>query len=591
MEIYTHACGYQPRVDSFALHARKRYRLVSIANANANLPTPDPSLWIVHYSHAEEQDRLPVARIPVTPQLHSLMGQREVLRQHGQLVRKEFMLYDRNNWPTVNMPNSSNSGQSWPAMAYPNNVISQMNRNQHPFMMPQQTMNQVGLGPSPAKRARQMGPGHAHGSIRAAPQLPQTSSLDDEDMISGDAMDTLTPRAISSHRFMQHHNWMDEVFSSPYGTSQIIPVELGLGRKGELESLTQDFYSAPTNDLLELPKNEVVPPRVGRLAPGKSNDFNEQATHRVREIHAEMERLKKQHARRMAKLTKGLAVTEAEQKLKALSLNVRDKNGPSQLSNAKLKSVDELLSRVEAELGRNIKTISEISCVQKGGLVEKSEVSDAGLRSFDFEGMADFGDQQIPSTTFPTPQQLSSRGYGSAMHTPHDFSIQPLAGDGAQETEQTNASPSQGTTMVRVPSDSAAKDAGSGDWIMVEKGDEADGQVNQATPDVEDIMNDTAMENNLETPSQDLDTAGEALQDFAPDTAADPAEDFNPNDFGDAVDFGSLDTAGEALSGYAENADMGLDEPADLGLDDSAFGEAFHATEASGETEKPGGEA
>ena len=580
MEVYYQRSGFQPRVESVAMHSRKRYRLVPTPNSDPNLPPADPSLWIVHYSPSENQDRLPANRIPVTPETQTSITQRDYIRQHGQLVRKDFMLNDRNNWPVVNMPGGTVSDQSWPNMSYPNNVLAQMNRNQQPYPMPH-AINQPGLGPPAAKRPRQMGPAPGHGPSRAIPQVPQTPIIDEEDIGTGDVMDTLTPRDISANRYMLHHEWMEEVFSSPYGTSQIVPVELGLGRKGEIESLTRDFFNAPTSDVSPIDSG-TAPPRIGRLEKGKADDFTQKATQRVSQIHAEMERLKRQHAKRMAKLNNGLTIKEAEQKLKALSVSGNDKNGHAQPGKIRISGVDDLLGRVETELRKSIKVLKDIDCVQKGGLEEKPPLSEGGLRGFDLEEMADFSDQQVHSTTYPTSQPGSSRGYGSAGQTPHDIAIQaPATGDGASKLDQAQVLPTESIPTAEISPDAATKEAETNDWIIVEKEGETSGQMDQATPDVDSIMNDTAMEAHLQTPGQDLDSAGEALQDFAPDTTADVAGDFNPNDFGDGVDFGNLDTAGEALSGYGENTELGLDEHGDLGLDDSAFGEAFNATEPS----------
>jgi hypothetical protein len=60
---------------------------------------------------------------------------------------------------------------------------------------------------------------------------------------------------------------------------------------------------------------------------------------------------------------------------------------------------------------------------------------------------------------------------------------------------------------------------------------------------------------------------------------------FESHEFDDAVDFSNLDTAGEALAGYEQQND-GMDTDEHLGLDlgeDSAFGDAFHHTEADRE--------
>ena len=33
-----------------------------------------------------------------------MLGQRRFLQSQGQLARKDFMLHDRNSWPTINFP-------------------------------------------------------------------------------------------------------------------------------------------------------------------------------------------------------------------------------------------------------------------------------------------------------------------------------------------------------------------------------------------------------------------------------------------------------------------------------------------------------
>ena len=225
--------------------------------------------------------------------------------------------------------------------------------------------------------------------------------------------------------------------------------------------------------------------------------------------------------------------------------------------------------------------------MQKGGLEEKPQGLEAELHNFDFEDMADFGDQQAHSTSYPSPQAASSRGFGSTAHTPHDYAMQPpTTGDGAQGNGPAQTLAAEDVTMTELASGLGAKDTETSDWIMVEKEGEASRPQHQATPDIESIMNDAALDGSMATPGNDLDTAGAALQDFAPTTAADPSEDFNPNDFGEAVDFGNLDTAGEALSSYGEHTELELHEHGGLELDDSAFGEAFHATETSEQHEK-----
>lgn len=55
-----------------------------------------------------------------------------------------------------------------------------------------------------------------------------------------------------------------------------------------------------------------------------------------------------------------------------------------------------------------------------------------------------------------------------------------------------------------------------------------------------------------------------------PNTAGTTSEGFTGNDFTETIDFGNLNSAGEALEGYG-----------DLGLDESAFGDAYDASQAN----------
>lgn len=44
-----------------------------------------------------------------------------------------------------------------------------------------------------------------------------------EDTEFGDYFDNLTPAEISKMRYKQHHEWMEEIYSSVYSLSQIVP--------------------------------------------------------------------------------------------------------------------------------------------------------------------------------------------------------------------------------------------------------------------------------------------------------------------------------------------------------------------------------
>ena len=494
------------------------------------------------------------------------------------------MLHDRNNWPTINLP-SSTIPQPWnPNSNYPNNVISQMSRNHQSYMMQHQAASQAAMGPSPAKRQRQVGPTHAHGSSRnQVPMMAQDPSMEDEDTVNGDVMDTLTPRDISANRYIQHHEWMEEIFSSPYETYRIVPVELGLGRKGEIESLTRDFFDAPTSGEPGIAKG-AVPPRVGRLEDGKADDFTARATQRIAGLNAEMEKLKKQHARRMAKINQGNVVKEAEQKLRNQAPNKHGNDDNASHTDG----VVEIIEKVQVQLGKNITTIKDVECIQRGGLEEKSQANERDLQSFDpDQSMQDLGPEEAQSIPYQMQEAPSSRDYGSTGHTPQAYPQPPVTGDGAQNLGPVKEMSGEDMTMAEMPPEANTRDIETGDWIMVDKEGDSRPAENKETPDVGDVAHHPALGGEFGTPGDELNITGDPLTNFAPDQGV--TDEFNPDDFTDTVDFGTLDTAGEGLSGFAEetNADIGLTEHGDLGLDDSAFGEAFHAPEP-GEQEKGG---
>ena len=585
--MYVHRSGFHPPNEQLATHSRRRYRLTPARVPNPNLPPCDPSLWIVHYSRAESNFHYPATRIPLNAQIQSSVTERRFLQQHGQLVRKEFMLHDRNNWPTINLPNSG-----YQASGYPGNVISHMNRSQQQPYMHQQQAASGHVGPSPSKRQRHAPPAGPNTSVAPATmaQIQDIAINEEEDTSRGDLMDFLTPKDISTTRYTQHHEWLEEVFSSPFTTGQIVPVQLGLGRKGELEALTKDFFDAPTSGTASLKVGPLpVPLRVGRMEAGKAEDFTKKATEKVAEINAEMEKLKRQHARRLAKVKKGASIRAAEQSLKlaVLTLENGDKwtldeparsptAGSATKSNAGQRGkVDDILEQVEKELGKSIGVVREIECLQKGGLEEKGQDIISKPQDYNMgDHSANLSRQPSPAASYNLPNDPPSIGHISSMgHTPQ-FSY-----DGAVDTneasEDTLGLTGGDATMVEMPLESETKETEAGDWIMVNKEGESTPQ-NAELATLDNMMNDSAMAGNDLVTEDTLITAGDALRGFTPDVQDTATTDFVANDFSEAVDFSNLDTAGEALSGYGEGDDsMGLDEPGNLGLEDSAFGDAF----------------
>ena len=649
--MYIHRSGYKPP-EQVATHCRRRYRLLLGKNPNPNMAPCDPFLWIVHYSRADPANELPANQTRPNP---TIMNERRFLQQQGVLKRKDFMLHDRGNYPNIKLPVSAIPQYTQQVSGYPGNVISHMNRSQQlSYYPPRQASSMASMGASPAKRQRAPqqtninGPTSsiANGAVNGIATLDSKVN-EEEDTSYGDLMDLLTPQDISGMRYMQHHEWLEEVFSSPYTTGQIVPVALGLGRKGELESLTRGFFEAPTG-ISPRPKEklyigapasgmrkreeETIPERVGKMEPGKAEEFTKLASQRFQELNAEMEKMRRQHAKRMTKLKEGAIIMSAEKKLRnPLASPANSGNEPWKLERDSRSPVDntsnegasagargsehvsDIFKEVEAVVGKRIAPQSNVTTVQRGGLEERHHVEISSAPATTAHGQV--GDQPngnadtgSPSqsllvsyvTATPMSRDPSSLHQGqSTARTPHGITGQVATSTGAQEivgssqvTPQLPAADNDtvmtgtsngmdlpvggGSGMIQATADGEVSD-----WVMVNREGDQDSmaQATEETFDAGAFTHDTGMDQSMDTPGVFINTPGSGLQGLTPAAPGTVNEDYNASVFNETVDFSSLDTAGDALAGYGEQSDMGLDEHGDLGLDTSAFGEAFHGTE------------
>lgn len=227
--MYSHRSGFQLGKDYMTSHSRRRYRLSRTSNPNQQF---DPSLWLVHYAASEPNYRFPVNQVPMTAQIQATLNARRYLMSQGQLVRKEFMLYDRNNWPHINVPGAP-TANSVPQQGnpYARNpaAIPARNIQQVPLYPPQQAPH-TATNPSPSRRPRIVGPNPTASNATTA--VPGTTGYaphpmtieEEEDTAHGDSVDHVTQRDLSLMRYQQHHAWMEEVLSSPYPMNQIKPV-------------------------------------------------------------------------------------------------------------------------------------------------------------------------------------------------------------------------------------------------------------------------------------------------------------------------------------------------------------------------------
>ncbi|CAM1507083.1 Fc.00g067240.m01.CDS01 [Cosmosporella sp. VM-42] len=597
MEIYYQKAGYIPG-EQYALHARRRCRLVPVPG-HPNPPQPDVSLFVVHYGPADPNDRVPVTMIPYDERVNSIMQQRHFLQRAGQIRRKEFMLSDRVNWPTL-----------------PDPTRQQMAPQMVPRGVPQQMAYppQVTPGP-PAKRARHAASQGQQGAIPGMPQLDAALD-DDEDTSRGDMFDHLTPREISLSRYQQNHEWMEEILSSPYRISQITPADLGLGFKGELASLTEGIFPAQGADAFTSVPDK---PYIGRLDAGQADEFRKRVTEHIESTKAEIEKMQAEHAEALAKFKESSILNIKEKELRGVvesvgpegwriegRVDAQDEEGGPHRHPSK-KTIDEIVTEVEVVSGHKVEKKPTLHRVQEGGYQAPalepvvtaathlsrqpsqagSQASGVMIGESDIDmgntaaGLLDqmhtgFSSTSTPVNNFPTPQPHLSAAYSGAA-TPSNLNVPSPAQTQVQSATLQTGDVAMGGTEPQSIRDGTTPDqgTGSGDWVVVPKGGNTpDPNAQTATP-VSNIQGEAAK---TATSKPSSAVATPAVTDGG-------SVSFDQNDFSS---LGDLDTAGDALAGFdgpTLDGDAGeLGEGLDLNMDmeDSAFGDAFHGVESSG---------
>ncbi|KAF3921929.1 hypothetical protein ABW20_dc0101849 [Dactylellina cionopaga] len=139
-------------------------------------------------------------------------------------------------------------------------------------------------GPVTSKRQRtsqSMGPTPGPSN----PVLAAMDSVEDEEDTSrGDVLDHIPPREISTQRYKQHHEWFEEVFTSPYGSSNIEPGSIGIEMLGSwLKPMTEGI----------LDKNGK--PLEGKTYKEAVRFMTERSEKRLADIDAEIEQMIREH--------------------------------------------------------------------------------------------------------------------------------------------------------------------------------------------------------------------------------------------------------------------------------------------------------
>ncbi|TKX21598.1 hypothetical protein C1H76_6094 [Elsinoe australis] len=373
IEIAVQHAGYQPQVDSLANHRRTRYRLVQ-KNPNVNANPPDRNLWLVHYSQAEPNRTLQAGQVQVSRLQQVQIQQRALIEREGQLEHKEFMLHDRDRWPTLRTMRPGSQGMVQGQGNMPPNAMAHMGNPRFGGQHYQQQA-QAAVGPSPAKRQRTS----MTGAPQAVAQMPEYQDLDvEEEYALGDYLDVLSQRDVSKARYVQHHEWMEEVFSSPYAANQIEPVYLGFGLMGELSGLTKGVFETVEKAAKQYYENAKVEDQSvvqAKISPDQVKDFEKKVNEYLDDGQAEIKRMKEEHAKRMEEWRKGKSITKAEKRLRNARW-VEDGTRQSPLNGfasgrGSAEKADDIVKEVETSLGTSIvgKPVSKM--VEKGGFKEK----------------------------------------------------------------------------------------------------------------------------------------------------------------------------------------------------------------------------
>jgi hypothetical protein len=547
LQVLIHNSGFVYPHEPFAMHARHRYRIA------AGPGVIDPNLWLVHYKPADPQNRIPANQIPMQREVHAQLQMRAQLQQAGPLMRKEFMLVDQANWPKVEF------GQ-------------QVMRGPQPYYNPMQPGRPYAAQPPPAKRQRL--PTQPQPRQPSAGAIATDNSLEEEENATQDAFDFLTPREISLSRYKQHHEWMEEIFSSPYAVGKIAPIDLGLGLMGELAPLTAGILDVPGAENPEAGKDNYKIKNYYKLDEDQLKDFEKRVSEYSMNEQAEIDKMKADHARKMAQLKRTRTYIKAERRLRDLSRSAEDDiDGAS--------PVEGVVQDLEKSLGVGFEAKKAVVCVDRGGFIEaqqpsppKAQVNGSGA-SQNANGASSGMNHEGTLEENSAASLLDQYGNGSLSGTPIGNISLPRLSQPPSQSQSVIGTPSAAHgNMNQTPTfDQQDTDLDVGEGLL--DLDVAMSGMAGGEDSGEGYVMVNALSGNTQQPSGTLQQQNPSGNNQSAGNAgnleADGGSMFDTADFGS---FDNLDSAGDALADYGHDDNLGLDL-----VDDSAFGDAFHGTE------------
>ena len=501
------------------------------------------------------------------------------------------MLHDKANWPTINLPPTE-------ALQYPPHMIARQ-------QAAAAAVAQMQVGPSPMKHIPDRDQ-HRRGPSNT---LEPTTIEEEEDVSRGDMLDFMTPRDISRIRYEQHHEWMEEIMSSPFAMKQILPTDLGLGRKGDLEALTGGFFDTPTSTLQEISPN-APSVRIGRMEITKAEEFTGKAAKKVADMKAELAILKRRHAKRLAKLDSSSFLITAEKRLRTAAVegdsqDIFENNEAGSGQRARVK-VNDIVHDVETGIGKKIVPVSLVECVQKGGLEEKIQaargvtpkvhlspgkaLNESHTNSSNSEALGaitklshNVQQQQQSVAGIPPPSQAGKTSHGHEIQRSVAVDVHmnepPLPSLDDMDVDVAMVGQHNAEQTLRTDNDGS-------EWVMVDNmnagSTKEDLRVGGRAQ--HELTHHTTEAAGTTAASGYADTAtGGGIHNLAP---AEPSgegvgetEGMNTDDFdlGPGEFDTNLDDGGHGLIDFGdEHGDLDLE-----GMDDSAFGNAFHPPDES----------
>lgn len=213
-----------------------------------------------------------------------------------------------------------------------------------------------GMNQQQSKRSRQMGmPAMSRPGMPGAHIPPgiDAEGIDEEAPAIGDFLDLLSPREISTTRYTQHHEWMEEVLASPYALNQILPEDLNFKLSGDLSDLTNGLFE----------RSSLNEP--GQILQHDIEELEQRTLEFKRKQVAEIEDMKATHTKKTEEMRKSTLWLDLERKLADVPPDADDAEN----------QIQRIVEEAERAAAAKLRSRDEVVRIQKGGLLDHQEAA------------------------------------------------------------------------------------------------------------------------------------------------------------------------------------------------------------------------